>query len=212
MAGQFKASGRVNPTMTYIWLWPGLPQLWLGGRWTGLSLALGFAAALNGMLLTTLVWDELLPPPAAWSGWCGVVVCWVAGAGTSRKWLSQQRFPIDPSRAVAGDLFPEALNEYLQGNWYAAEAKCRELIGRRRDDVEARLLLATLLRHADRPAEAVKELDALAKFDGAAQWEHEIALERRLLAEAAEATAEDETSETGQNRAETRRETIRRAA
>ncbi|MGC3969037.1 MAG: hypothetical protein QM775_17215 [Pirellulales bacterium] len=71
-------------------------------------------------------------------------------------------------------------------NWIGAEAKCRDLIRLRRGDVDARLLLATVLRHADRRDEAAEQLDALAKVEGSEKWALEMAMERRSLDEARE--------------------------
>lgn len=176
------------------WLWPGLPQLWQGGRWSGLAVAAGFALALEGLLLAGWVWDELLGRPAL-GGLTAATGCfWLVGIIANRRWLAH-RATGDKSNS-AEDLFPAALTEYLQGNWFTAEQKCRELIRRRNDDVDARLLLATLLRHTDRQTEARTELDALARFDGAAKWTLEIAHERRLLDEAKREHAETHTEET----------------
>jgi hypothetical protein len=48
-------------------------------------------------------------------------------------------------------------------------------------DLEARLMLATLLRHSGRVDEAKRQLDTLARFEGAGKWELEIQRERDLL-------------------------------
>ena len=128
--------------------------------------------------------------PQAWDGgrWLGLAMVVVAA---NRRW-SARRWD-EQHRDKAEDLFPQALTEYLQGNWFPAEQTCRDLIRRRSDDVDARLLLATLLRHTERRTEARAELDALARFDGAAKWTLEIAHERRLLDEAERQTTEETT-------------------
>lgn len=179
--------------ISYGWLWPGLPQAWDGGRWLGLATALGFAVAVESLLLASWVWDEMLSGVAFWG--LGLVTgCgWLIGIVANRSWLARRA--TGQFEQVADDLFPEALTEYLQANWFAAEQKCRELIRLRRDDVDARLLLATLLRHTDRTSESRAELDALAKLDGAAKWVLEISHERRLLDETDQTTAEPHTEE-----------------
>lgn len=175
--------------VSYGWLWPGLPQVWEGGRWSGLAAATGLALAVESLLLTGWVWNEVLSR-AAFGGLALATGCgWLVGVVANRRWLARRE--IDAGRNSAEDLFPAALTEYLQGNWFPAEQKCRALVRRRNDDVEARLLLATLLRHTDRRTEARAELDALAKFDGAAKWGLEIAHERRLLDEADEEQTEE---------------------
>ena len=53
-----------------------------------------------------------------------------------------------------------------------------------RRDVEARLMLATLLRHTRRPEEAARQLEVLVRLDEARKWELEIQHEWNMLAAA----------------------------
>lgn len=186
-----RATGKPRRTMTYGWLWPGLPQLWLGGEWRGFGLAVIAAVALQGWILVAWVWEELSQP--IWFGW-GIgtlAVLWVYGVVSGRRWL--KRFAADSIDELPGDLFPSAFAEYLQGNWFAAEQNCRELIRVRRHDVDARLLLTSVLRRMDRRLEALNELNALTKLDGADKWQWEIEEERsRLEATEVEGTNDDE--------------------
>jgi hypothetical protein len=66
-------------------------------------------------------------------------------------------------------------------------------------DVEARLMLATLLRHTGRHQEAGEQLSRLNRMDGAERWTLEIARQRTRLAvqmrEAAEMTVDSEASD-----------------
>jgi hypothetical protein len=180
---------RPQPPITYGWLWPGLPQLWVGGQWGGFGLAVAAAAALQTLLLTGWVWNELSRPQ--WTAWgaAALTLFWVIGLAAGRRWSQRNH---DETPATDGDLFPTALTEYLQGNWFVAEENCRRLIQCRRSDVEARLLLVSLLRRTRRRDEARSELEVLAKFDGAARWQWEMAEERRRL----ERAEEPETAET----------------
>jgi len=187
MGGQKDAPKVAAPSVGYGWVWPGLAPLWTGGEWSGLVTAGCFAALLNGLVVATYVYDDWIGSTTAWCGWIGVGLFWTFGALANRRWLKRH------ARRQAGgtsatDLYPEAFHEYLQGNWFVAETKCRDLIRADRNDAEARLLLATLLRHVDRHVEARKELDALAKLDASAKWRQEIAQERKLLDEAASDT------------------------
>lgn len=183
MGGQMEGPKNATSSVGYGWVWPGLAPLWTGGEWSGLGWAIGFGLALNGLLVATFVYDDWLSSTAAWCAWAGVGVYWIVGATTNRRWLKRYAKRRAGERPTA-DLYPEAFREYLQGNWFVAETKCRELIRANRDDAEARLLLATLLRHVDRLVEARKELDALARLDAGAKWRLEIAQERKLLDEA----------------------------
>ena len=44
------------------YLWPGLPQLWFEGAWSGLALAVGFGLLVNFLLVASLIWVELIAP------------------------------------------------------------------------------------------------------------------------------------------------------
>ena len=63
-----------------------------------------------------------------------------------------------------------------------------DLLRREQRDVDARLMLATLMRHTARADEAMKQLDLLASLDGAEKWELEIRRERELLAAASDSS------------------------
>jgi hypothetical protein len=164
-------------------------------------LAVGFGLVGQLWFVSAVVWNEMLDPVGVRGLGVIWIGAWVIGIATNRRWLSRYRHPVIDE--ADGDLFPSALTEYLQGNWFAAEQKCRDLIARRRDDVEARLLLATTFRQVGRTAEARAELDGLAKIEGSAKWTLEIADERLRLEEESDETDEAENSEP---------EMIRRAA
>ena len=180
-------------------LWPGLPQLWLAGAWSGLALAVGFAALLDLLLLTSLLWTEWVEPAFRVAGWTAVAVLWGVSVMTGWRWSREQQARRSTSRGE--DLFPRALGEYLKGNWYEAEAACKNLLRRVSGDVQARLLLATLLRRTKRWPEAREQLDTLKRLEAAAAWEFEIAGEEQRLADAQEqATVEVGGEMTNENK------------
>ncbi len=72
----------------------------------------------------------------------------------------------------------------MKGDYYQAEHVLEGLLRRNVRDLDARLMLATLLRHTGRLDEATRQLDTLARFEGAGKWELEMRQERELLAEA----------------------------
>jgi cytochrome c-type biogenesis protein CcmH/NrfG len=74
------------------------------------------------------------------------------------------------------------LEYYLKGDYYQAEHILEDLLRRNLRDLDARLMLATVLRRTDRVSEAVRQLDAMARFEGAGKWQCEMQRERRLLA------------------------------
>ncbi len=161
-------------------LWPGVPQLVGRGSWTALVVALGAAALLNVALLATFAWTELLAPNLRILYWLLLLGAWSGGAGLS-LWIDRRRRT--PAENEDGkDLFRDTLDHYLQGNWPEAEEGLGRLLRRNRRDVEARLMLATLLRHRGRPEEAARQLEALCCSEEAGKWELEISREKQLLA------------------------------
>ncbi len=162
------------------YLWPGLPQLGVRGDGSALALAVGTACLLNLALLSTFVWTELLAADLRTGLWVAVVGSWGVAAGLSA--LAARRRGPQQERST-GDEFTEALGYYLKGDWLGAQRTLAGLLRRNADDVEARLMLATLLRHTDRLPEAREQLDRLSRTEGAENWKLEIQRERELLAE-----------------------------
>jgi hypothetical protein len=95
-------------------------------------------------------------------------------------------------------LFPTAINEYLKGNWVAAEEVLLQVLRHDRRHVAARLMRATLLRRTGRLDEAEAELAKLSTFEAADGWKWEIDRElryverrRKRLADAGESDSQD---------------------
>ena len=170
-----------------IYLWPGLPQICFYGSWSGVGLAIAAAAALDVLLLVSFGWTELIGPNLRITFGIALVVGWIVGA----VWSSQQcrRQKVAGSLQPAEDSFGQAIDCYLKGDAYQAEQVLEGLLRRNIRDVEARLMLATLLRRARRLDEATQQLDTLVKCEAAGKWELEIQEERDLLAEARTKTA-----------------------
>jgi hypothetical protein len=165
-----------------IYLWPGLPQICLYGSWSGLALAVGAAALLNTWVLVSFGWTELIGPNLRNTFGVALAVGWIVGAVWSSQQCRRQRAAgsLEPEE----DSFGQAIDCYLKGDAYQAEQILEGLLRRNIRDVEARLMLATLLRRARRLDEATQQLDTLAKFEAAGKWELEIQEERDLVAEA----------------------------
>lgn len=170
------------PRATY--LWPGLPQIWKRGAWSALALAVGFALLVNAALVVSFLWSELLPHGARTILWVVVGLIWSGSAVTACFRNSQERTIRAEQDRIINDPYPEALDHYLKGNWFEAECVLGELLRRNPRDLEAGLLLATLLRHTGRFDEAAGQLERLGRFEGCEKWELEIGRERRLLDEA----------------------------
>jgi hypothetical protein len=165
-----------------LFLWPGLPRLWMRGSWFSLLLALVAAAALSAALVMSFGWSELVGPgvrTAIWSS-LGATWCFAGAMAFARR---GRLLPPAERAAPPNDRFPEALDGYLRGDWFQTERVLAEILEYNERDIEARLLLATMLRHLRRFDEAERHLDLLVRFDGAAEWEFEIRRERERIAE-----------------------------
>ncbi len=168
-----------------IYCWPGLPQLWLRGLWSGLGLAAVAAAGLNVAVLASFAWSEWIAADVRNGLWMALAVLWIASGGLSTRWVGRQPTPKQTGQNVdsAKDDFNVALEHYLKGNYFETERVLQRLLQRNARDLEARLMLATLLRHTGRRDEALMHLDRLDRFEGSQKWELEIRQERNLLAE-----------------------------
>jgi hypothetical protein len=163
------------------YLWPGLPQISQRGSWSALTLAILAALVLNIALLGSLVWPDLLAPSLRIICWAMVGVGWCVSAGASAWWTHREQSRLSDPNA---DPLSEAIGPYLKGDWFEAERVLNRLLRRNRRDLEARLMLATLLRHTRRFDEATRQLNVLARLEGAAKWELEIRREGELITEA----------------------------
>jgi hypothetical protein len=166
-----------------LYLWPGLPQLWLYGSWAGLFLAVAFTAILDLLLLGSFGWSELIAENLRTPVWAISGGVWFIAIGLSAVWCRRWRTGAE-GRRKNNDVFADAVNHYLQGDYFQTERLLERLLRANTRDLDARLMLATLMRHTGRVAEATQQLDTLVRFEGAARWEVEIEQERELLAQA----------------------------
>ena len=174
------------------YLWPGLPQLARDGNWAALAFAVAAAALLNAVLLGTWFWTDLFAPGLRIICWVFLGVAWSISAG---YWAWTDRRQAAAAGKTGGKIFEEALEDYLKGNWFEAERKLNLLLRRDEHDLEARLLMATLLRHTKRFDDATHQLNLLVRLDGAHRWALEIHREGELLMEARKRTITSVNSE-----------------
>lgn len=169
-------------------LWPGLSELWLRGRWTGLVWALGFTLLLNAALVSKGVWPELGNVWIRSGLWYLVLGFWLVNSVWMGARLASGSW--DAVDATIDQLFQTAQTSYLKGQWYQAEAVVLRLLRREPDDAEALLLLATLKRHTKQFEEAREILDRLERLDASRRWWFEIHREKQLLSEREEGETE----------------------
>ena len=175
--------------------WPGLPGLWYRGNTASLLVAVGFSILLNLALVSSFLWPWSLGEIFPLVAWPVILLIWVTSALVTYKNLpdlmSVGTKPTLADPHQSDTLFIQAQREYLGGHWAEAEVLLKRcLVGSPRD-IEARLLLATLLRHSRRLPEAVEELNNIHKYDESVNWIFEIHREQRLI----ELIAEHERSE-----------------
>ena len=160
-------------------LWPGLARLWFRGEWLGLLTACAYAALVNMLIVTTLLWTEVAPEYLRWAGWIVAIFWWLVAACLSLRDLPNLTSG-EPHEVNQG-LFAAAQTEYLKGNWIEAEACVRKLLRRAPRDVESLLLLATIQRRTRRHDEARVQLQQIARLDAANRWQVELRKERQML-------------------------------
>ncbi|MCO6459073.1 MAG: tetratricopeptide repeat protein [Pirellulaceae bacterium] len=161
-------------------VWPGLAALWLRGRWSGLGTAIAFGMLLNASLLAQFASRQPWHPSVLGSLWLAVAGVWCGGLWWAIRLLRQGA--AEPARALEQDLFIQAQGEYLRGHWFEAEALLERLLRSFPDDVDGRLMLASIYRHTRRWDEASRQLDRLQRLERSSKWQLEIMQERKLLA------------------------------
>ncbi len=176
---------RKAPWVTCVW--PGLPQLWTHGSWSALALAVAFTILLNGALVSSFVWTELISPALISAAWLGVACVWIVSAAVSAWQLAAGVHGGEPEGR--DDPFVAARDEYLKGKWLEAEVLLDGVLRRNPGDVDAQLLLATMLRRSGRREEAYRRLRELKRLDGAEKWNNEIHHELERLRRPAQAAA-----------------------
>jgi len=108
---------------------------------------------------------------------------------TTSKTVSDAPRVLDPadeheaveSPDISDKLFLDARNQYFKGNWFESEAIINQILTESPHDIEARLLLITLLRHTNRIEKALVQITDIQKWDNVKQWDFEIKRELELL-------------------------------
>jgi len=169
---------RKRPWVTYFW--PGLPQLYTRGNWSALAIAVGASVMLNLALLVSFAWSELIAADVRSALWAALAFGWAAAVVFSVVCNCREGAAANDR---ADDAFTEALEHYLKGNWFKARRALDALLAKNARDLDARLMLATLLRHTGQLDEADQQLQRLTRLEGAQKWAWEIQRERELLAQ-----------------------------
>lgn len=151
------------------WFWPGLARLWWRGDFFALAEAISFACLVNGLVLQSFRWPELFPQSFFYCGWPIAGIWWsyafVRAAYAPNKTAAQTK-----SQEELEPLFVQAQLSYLAGHWPEAEQLLTRILTANSRDIEAGLMLVSVLRRAGFKDRAKRELERLAKFDEAQQW------------------------------------------
>ncbi len=171
-----------------VCLWPGLPGAWYRGRTPHLVCALlaGWLASL--LLLTTFVWPQWFSLGVTRLMWGVAIVAWL-GVSVWEHLRFSSWFTAIPQEAT--EAFASAQSEYLKGNWFAAEAQLLSILHEDANDVEALLLLVSVLRRTRRWQPALRRLKQMELLDAAYRWRFEIAAERRWIQQGLERSVAD---------------------
>lgn len=177
-----------------ICLWPGLPELWHRGKWSGLPAAVVFAGSLNFLLVARFIYPEWLQPSLVKIACWVAVGVWIMIVARSINRLPQLLYP----RAAAGtpDRYPQAQQMYLRSQWHECEAILAEMLEIDSRDSAALLMLASVYRKTERWEAAQMALETLGRLETADAWWQERELEARRLEEAIENKSENSLDQT----------------
>ncbi|MDA0657290.1 MAG: hypothetical protein O2931_02465 [Planctomycetota bacterium] len=177
-----------------LWSWPGLHSLWQTGHVFGLVQAIAFTVLFDVVVLSSFVWPGWLDVNLRHGLWLALLGYW----GLS-FWSACRKHENVTRSGDPGALFMVAQDEYLKGDWYGAERTLQKILRWQPLDVEARLLLATLLRHTLRLEEARLELRRIQKIAYSSHWQPELAREwsaiERLASDATEDVSQVRTAQ-----------------
>lgn len=160
-------------------IWPGLPWAWLRGSWAGLILATAFGICLNLCIITAWIWTSFIDLEMTFGIWAATAIIWIVSTVSAVSSFPQ---PLVSYRdEVTDNLFIDARDAYLAGDWLRAETKLQTILTLSPTDGEAQLLFGTLLRRVGRFEEAKKSLEKLARSDNGQPWQHAIRHELSLI-------------------------------
>ena len=160
-------------------VWPGLPELWWRGRLSALPVAIGFAIAVNFVLITRFLYPGWLPSGlTAMAFWVGIVA-WGFLVVRSFRELPELVAPRQVSEEP--DVFSAAQLAYLQGEWPQAERLLNTVLAIEHRDPPALLMLAAVYRHTGRIESAELLIDEIERLEAADPWFLEVKLEKQRL-------------------------------
>jgi hypothetical protein len=158
-------------------LWPGTLAAWRLGDVRSLVIAIAFGLIVCTAWIGTTIWPMWLDPWKIWGLWSLVA----AGALVSCSHNAIVGLLSRPKNNIGCplDQWKIAQECYLQANYFEAERIVQPFAFGNSPDVDAGLLLSSILRRTERYQQAIELLDQLALLDDAWRWHDEIAKEKR---------------------------------
>jgi len=159
--------------------WPGTLAAWRLGDARSLLVAIVFGLFVCIAWIGTTIWPMWLDAWKIWTLWCLVA----AGALFSCAHNAMSGLLSHPKNKTGCplDQWTLAQEHYLQANYFEAERILQPFVSGKSTDVEAGLLLSTIMRRTERYQQSLELLEQLALLDDAWKWHDEIAKEKRLV-------------------------------
>jgi hypothetical protein len=170
-----------------------LAELWWRGRLSALSAAIPFTIGINLFLVTRFIYPGWIAPGlVSMAFWIGIIA-WFFYLARSIRELPNLLMPREVSQEP--DLFPQAREAFLRGNWTKAEKLLTEVLSIEPRDPPALLLMTSIYRHTDRLESAEILLEQISRLEVSDQWALEITIEAKRLKAAIEASHQEFTDE-----------------
>jgi hypothetical protein len=159
--------------------WPGSLPAWRDGDLRGLFIAIAFGAGLSIAWIASTVWPLWLSPIRLGLLWglLGTIACVSMTFCAIHGYLSPYRtFTGCPDARLL-----QAQAHYLRAEYFEAEKILSPFCRVSQCDVEAALLVASILRRTERYQASIEMLDRIALLDRARSWLEEIEQEKRIV-------------------------------
>lgn len=160
--------------------WPGWTKLWNEGDLRSLLLSLLFGIFLNLWIAATWSWPQWWTGQGWWSCLAALAVAASASAFLAKDSLRSLALRQAPAKS-ADQWLQDAQESYLQANYPEAEASLHRIFAAGHQDIEAMLLMISVLRRTGRIAQAQFCIDRLRLLERAAPWMAELDQEQKKL-------------------------------
>ena len=169
--------------MRFLKLWPGLDYLVRHGSFRAWLGAMFYAFFAMVVLCVTLVWDDMMPLKSQKVLLVLFAFSWLLGIFVSHQFEKafQESQKQRRKDSTANDILPLAQTEFLRQNFYEAEKLLREHLLKFPEDVPARFLLVSVLRHQKRVNDAREQLAILEKNQSLGLWALDLFREKEIL-------------------------------